>query len=114
MIVMIATRDGSEKVEGTSAGDVMLVNFLVPNSQLARIVLLEKKWVARGLQHARIVEAAHHLAVQPRLAPTVQRGSTMTKQETLVANVRQESIMLQKVKSSAPIVLRASIIRTQG
>ena len=41
MIVMIATQDGTVKVMGTRAGNVILVSFLVPNSYSALIVLME-------------------------------------------------------------------------
>jgi hypothetical protein len=75
MIVLIATQDGMEKVAGMSAGNVLLVNIPVRDSQLVRIVLLENKCYNRELAHAMIVPRVRLPMVEPPLATTVPRGN---------------------------------------
>jgi hypothetical protein len=112
IIVLIATQDGMVQVTGTRAGNVMLVNILVPNSQSAPVVLLENKCYHRELAHAIIVTRVRLLMVELPLATTVPRGNMpRTQEQTGATIVREESIMMRKSNQLASPVVPVSIIR---
>ena len=102
------------QVTGTRADNVMLVNILVPNSQLAPVVLLENKCYQRELAHAIIVTPVRLLMVEPPVATTVVRGHMpRTQEQTIATIVVKESIMMKKSNQHARTVLPARIMRVR-